>query len=463
MFSNISGIFSAPQIALDILDNLEPEAQGKLKPNNNKVTLGDVQVNEEGEVYVDEEYVLNKVDHLFGPAVYGIDSLISDAISNDDDVRPSNKLAKDISKTVVSDLSNHMNDFKENYNMTNAGVKNVSNKFEKEVEKTVSQAVSELNIQVSHLEKEHEIEFKKAETIKEKELIDEKLKTSISEATKAFTEKIEKEVPNKIEEIKREVVVEQEKRQETKKKTAVEDDVRSRLRGFARTIPSFIMAYGDEKLTLANFETYVPSEVFKEVTGITIDQFIFLRDGGYYTEDDEQKFFRGQLFDEMVFNQSVKEFINKKNELANYFEDLSEDIFDYIPPQKTNQIFTPKNIVKKMVQTLEDEDKGIYDDPDKTFIDIFMKSGLYITEIVKRLFNSKKIMNDFPNEADRIKHILENQVYGFAPSEIIYRIATNFIFGNLDETISRKNFVQADTTPYAKDGNLQSLIDKSFK
>lgn len=463
LFANISGIFSAPQIALDILDNLEPEAQGKLKPNNNKVTLGDVQVNEEGEVYVEEEYVINKVDHLFGPAVYGIDSLISDAISNDGDVRPSNKLAKDISKTVVSDLSNHINDFKEYYNMTNAGVKNVSNKFEKEVEKTVSQAVSELNIQVSHLEKEHEIQIKKAETIKEKELIDKKLKTSISEATKAFTEKIEEEVPNKIEEIKREVVVEQEKRQETKKKTAVEDDVRSRLRGFARTIPSFIMAYGDEKLTLANFETYVPSEVFKEVTGITIDQFIFLRDGGYYTEDDEQKFFRGQLFDEMVFNQSVKEFINKKNELANYFEDLSEDIFDYIPPQKTNQIFTPKNIVKQMVQTLEDEDEGIYDDSDKTFIDIYMKSGLYITEIVKRLFNSEKIINDFPNEADRIKYILENQVYGFAPSEIIYRIATNFIFGNLDETISRKNFVQADTTPYAKDGNLQSLIDKSFK
>lgn len=462
LFANISGIFSAPQVALDILDNLEPEQQGKLKPSSSNVSVENVQVNEEGEVYVAEEYVINKVDHLFGPAVYGIDSLVSEAISNDDDARPSNRLAKEISKTVVSDLSNHINDFKENYNITNAGAKSVTNKFEKEVENTVSQAVSELNIQVSHLEKEHEIEYKKAKTVKEKELSDEKLKTSISEATKAFTEELKDEVRNKIEEIKREVVVEQEKRQETKKKTAVEDDVRSRLRGFARTIPSFIMAYGDEKLTLNNFETYVPSEVFKEVTGITIDQFIFLRDGGYYTENDEQKFFRGQLFDEMVFNQSVKEFINKKNELANYFEDLSEDIFDYIPPQKTNQIFTPKNIVKKMVQTLEDENSDIYDQSEKTFIDIYMKSGLYITEIVKRLFNSEKLKSEFPDEKIRIKHILENQVYGFAPSEIIYRIAINFIFGNLDDDISRKNFVQADTTPYANDGNLQDLINKSF-
>ena len=58
-----------------------------------------------------------------------------------------------------------------------------------------------------------------------------------------------------------------------------------------------------------------------------------------------------------------------------------------------------------------------------------MKSGLYITEIVKRLHNSPVIKAEFPSDADRIKHILENQVYGFAPSEIIYNIAINFIFG----------------------------------
>lgn len=55
---------------------------------------------------------------------------------------------------------------------------------------------------------------------------------------------------------------------------------------------------------------------------------------------------------------------------------------------------------------------------------------------------------------ERLKHILENQVYGFAPSEIIYNIARNFIFG-FDEkakNINQSHIVHLDTTLYAKEG-----------
>ena len=40
-----------------------------------------------------------------------------------------------------------------------------------------------------------------------------------------------------------------------KEKKGVEDKVRDHLRGFSRTIPSFLMAYGDENTTLDNFDT----------------------------------------------------------------------------------------------------------------------------------------------------------------------------------------------------------------
>ena len=60
-------------------------------------------------------------------------------------------------------------------------------------------------------------------------------------------------------------------------KHTLEDEIRSHLRGFARTIPSFIMAYGDGNLTLANFEDHTEADVFLEVTGITVDEFRFLR------------------------------------------------------------------------------------------------------------------------------------------------------------------------------------------
>ena len=91
-----------------------------------------------------------------------------------------------------------------------------------------------------------------------------------------------------------------------------------------------------------------------------------------------------------------------------------------------------------------------------------MKSGLYITEIVKKLYNSEVLKQEIPNDEMRIKHILENQVYGFAPSEIIYNIATNFIFGELNGDIDRGNFVKVDTVPYAKNGTIQDLIDEKF-
>ena len=81
-----------------------------------------------------------------------------------------------------------------------------------------------------------------------------------------------------------------------------------------------------------------------------------------------------------MFDDSVKEFMRLRRVLANYFDEANtEDIFDYIPPQKTNQIFTPKWVVKKMVDHLEEENPGCFDDPSKTFIDMYMKSQAPVT------------------------------------------------------------------------------------
>ncbi len=243
------------------------------------------------------------------------------------------------------------------------------------------------------------------------------------------------------------------------------------MRGFSRTIPSFIMAYGDDKLTLENFDSYTDPDVFKEVASISLDEFRFLRDGGDYIDEEtgETRHFDGHLFDEIqkdlsVFNDSVKEFLAKKRDLANYFdENHDEDIFDYIPPQKTNQIFTPRWVVVMMVDNLEKENPGCFDDPDNTFADLYMKSGLYITEIVKRLYRSDGLKKAFPDDKERIRHILEKQVYGIAPTKIIYLIATNYILG-FDAGLKEinHNFVEADTVKAAKEENLGALINQSF-
>ncbi len=252
----------------------------------------------------------------------------------------------------------------------------------------------------------------------------------------------------------------------TRQKQSIEGDIRDHLRGFSRTIPSFLMAYGDEKLTLANLDDYTEDDVFFEVTGISEDDFRFLRDGGEYMDPEtkEQKHFEGHLFDETVFNDSVQEFLKKKKELSNYFDEShTEDIFDYIPPQKTNQIFTPRRVVKQMVDALEEENPGCFDNPEHTFADLYMKSGMYIAEIVKRLFRSKKMKELYPDDGERIQHILQKQVYGMAPTRIIFLIATNYILGFDDtEKTNTKNFVQADAAAAAKNGFLEELVEQHF-
>jgi hypothetical protein len=136
--------------------------------------------------------------------------------------------------------------------------------------------------------------------------------------------------------------------------------------------------------------------------------------------------------------------------LANYFDDSqTEDIFDYIPPQRTNQIYTPKKVVQLMIDKLEEENPDLFTDKDRTFVDLYVKSGLYLTEIIKRLFAGLEA--EIPDKDTRLKHIFEHQVYGFAPSEIIYNIARNFVFGGFENT-SDSHLQCLDLTEMAKNG-----------
>ena len=224
----------------------------------------------------------------------------------------------------------------------------------------------------------------------------------------------------------------------------------------------------DEETTLQNFDQAIPEEVFLEVTSVTKAQFRLLRDGGEFVNEETGKTENspGHFFDEVVFNDSVKEFMALRKRLANYFEPSNkEDIFNYIPAQRTNQIFTPKEVVRKMVDLLEEENPGCFDDPRKTFADLYMKSGQYITEIVKRLYNSQGLKKAFPDSEKRIRHIFKHQVYGLAPTECIYRISLRYILG-FDDTIhideADHHLRQADSLPAAKAGTMEEFLEEVF-
>ena len=116
-----------------------------------------------------------------------------------------------------------------------------------------------------------------------------------------------------------------------------------------------------------------------------------------------------------------------------------------------------------MVDLLEQKNPHVFEDPEKTFADLYMKSGLYITEIVRRLYNNAEMRRQIPDDHERIQHILRHQVYGFAPTRIIYLIATRFILG-FDSSLQpeQSNFRQVDTVPYAKEGRMEELTKKEL-
>lgn len=475
LFQNMANVFGAPKEITGILNKLIPAQEESRKKQTDLPDAPDVSLDEDGNVDVSDDIVIGVSQDIFGEKIYGD---MSEALEKPmqevfDAATPKTPYAE-IEK-VLEGYKSHVkdtvggkviNELSEHYGMNKAQEK----KAEKNISKTVDEKIDTLKDDYTQsariAETEHKRALEEAETKAQVKAADDKLAADLQGALTNLTTGLQKATEEILKDKPKELVQQLETRKQEQEQKAYDDKIRDHLRGFSRTIPSFLMAYGDRDLTLANLDDYTEDDVFAEVTGITEEDFRLLRDGGTFVDETTGKTveFKGHLFNEQHFNDAVQTFFNYKEKLANYFdEEQEEDIFDYIPPQKTNQIFTPRWVVEKMVDELEKENPGCFDEPKATFADLYMKSGLYITEIVKRLYKSEKMKALYPDKEKRIHHILAHQVYGMAPSRIIYLIATNYILG-FDEKFKAENphFVMADAAEAAKNGTLQKLVDESF-
>lgn len=471
LFQNISQVFGAPQAVMDIISSMEPVEEPKGKVNFSEEVKEELALNDDGEVEVPDEMIIGVTKDVFGDKIF---APTEDVISTVSKIADTPDKALSALEKLKANTHNHMTaniigEAKNTYGseMKTADKRKLESKINGAADKLIDTSYMNYTIDKNTIEQQRTDALQsRHETGRSTAEINQEFDEKIERAAEQFQETLKIGLEELVEESKKDVVRTVETNKREREKSVIEEGIRDHLRGFSRTIPSFLMAYGDNEVTLATFDTIIPDNVFKEVTSITLDQFRFLRDGGSYKDPEtgEEKEFVGRLFDPVVFDDSVKEFLALKKKLADYFDEKSvEDIFDYIPPQKTNQIFTPKVMVKKMVDMLEKENPGCFDLPDKTFIDLYMKSGLYIAEIVKRLYQSEEMKRLYPNKDERLKHIFEKQVYGLAPTEIIYKIATSYILGfDEDVKITRHNFRQVDALPYAKEGTLQQKLDEIY-
>lgn len=473
LFQNIANIFNAPVEIIDIIKSLPNAPEGDLIDVSREIRE-DLSVNENGEIKLPDNFIIGQAQELFGDKIYGdeiadvLEAKTAEILKKD---APEQKAVEELKNAFKTNLVVPVMDVtakKYNDDLKPKDTKQLQKQLEQKTERMINQQFGAYSIEKNTVETERQNELSRLlETGKTEEQVNKEFDRKIQEVTNSFTEKLSEIVKESVPTLCEEVVKEVETKKRERVKETIEDAVRDHLRGFARTIPSFLMAYGDENTTLETFDKIIPDAVFIEVTSISLEQFRFLRDGGDYIDEEtgEKKHYQGKLFDPVVFDDSVKEFLALKDKLSDYFDDTqAENIFDYIPPQRTNQIYTPKEIVIKMVDMLETENPGCFDDSNKTFIDLYMKSGLYIAEVVRRLYNSEKLKTLFPDEKARLKHIFKKQVYGLAPTEIIYRIATNFILGfDSDQQIETHNFKHADALPHAKGGDMEKWLDTLFR
>lgn len=438
LFQNIAHVFNASAEVVKIIERFpaveEVNLQDKVQTAAQNLFLDD-----DGEVSLPADYVIGTAIEIFGEKVYGT-------------VEPVKREVKRKIKDAVKDT---LNDAKKYYGKELSAAERT--RLERQLDTKAQTAVEKIftnhDLDKKYIERQRKVALKNCN---DDVLTADEINAEFDRRQQDADEKFQAALPAKVKEIMTDVENETVERIETKiqaeEKKSVEDNIRDHLRGFTRTIPSFLMAYGDidNPVTLADFDTIIPDDVFQELTSITLDEFRYLRD-------------EGKLFDEVTFNDSVKEFLRLRRELADYFdENRNRDIFDYIPPQKTNQIFTDKDTVQKMLALAERENPGCFDDPDRTFVDLYMKSGTFAAGLVKRLYASPRLKELYPDKADRLRHIFAAQVYGLAPTEIIFRIVVNYVLG-FGIPIDKHNLRKADALDAAKDDSLDTLLGRLYE
>lgn len=89
------------------------------------------------------------------------------------------------------------------------------------------------------------------------------------------------------------------------------------------------------------------------------------------------------------------------------------DVLSCLANLSNDEVFTPPKLVNEILDTLPQD---LFTNKNTTFLDPVSKSGVFLREIAKRLLIG--LENQIPDQQDRINHILKNQLFGIALTEL---------------------------------------------
>lgn len=109
---------------------------------------------------------------------------------------------------------------------------------------------------------------------------------------------------------------------------------------------------------------------------------------------------------------------------SNLFEKVyNPDVLTCLANLSNDEVFTSPNIVNEMLDLLP---KELFKSKETKFLDPVCKTGVFLRETTKRLI--KGLENEIPNLDERIEHILKNQIYGIAVTELTSLLSRRSVY-----------------------------------
>ncbi len=122
---------------------------------------------------------------------------------------------------------------------------------------------------------------------------------------------------------------------------------------------------------------------------------------------------------------------------------FNPDVLNCIANLSNDEVFTSPELANKMLDLLPEE---LWHDKNAKFLDPFTKSGVFLREIDKRLLEGLK--DEIPNLQERIDHIMHNQIYGIAITELTSLLARRSLYcskyPNCKYSVSRFDTVEGN-------------------
>lgn len=103
------------------------------------------------------------------------------------------------------------------------------------------------------------------------------------------------------------------------------------------------------------------------------------------------------------------------------------DILEVIADLSNDEVFTPPKIASQVLDLLPDD---VWNNPELRFLDPGTKTGVFLREITKRLMVG--LADTITDDKKRLEHILTNQVYGVAITELTALMSRRTLYCSKD-------------------------------